>query len=124
MTAYPFLLLPLAATAAAAAAMSLLQDEGSTRTSSTALSSSRRADTLAALKGGAAAPAVAGGQLLKCKHKGCKLTFAWPLNQQRCQMTHLPSARTSTAKVGPRCLALCVAAVWAKFAVGVFACRL
>lgn len=38
--------------------------------------------------------------LSKCKSKGCKLTFASPLNQQRCHMSHLPSARTATAKVG------------------------
>jgi hypothetical protein len=44
-------------------------------------------------------PGTATATLSKCKSKACKLTFASLLNQQRCQMSHLPSARTTTAKV-------------------------
>jgi hypothetical protein len=38
--------------------------------------------------------------LLKCRYKGCKLTFSCVLNQQRCHMSHLPSARSAATKVG------------------------
>lgn len=50
----------------------------------------------------AAAHAAAGGakQLSKCKHKACKLEFSTELNKHRCHMSHLPSARNATTKVG------------------------
>jgi hypothetical protein len=59
--------------------------------------------TSAAAKGACSSSAV----LSKCKFKGCKLTFASPLNQTRCLMSHLPSARTATAKVGAKLISCC-----------------
>lgn len=35
----------------------------------------------------------------QCPYKGCKLIYCSGLNRSRCQMSHLPSARTATAKV-------------------------
>jgi hypothetical protein len=57
----------------------------------------------AAVKGACSSSAV----LSKCKFKGCKLTFASPLNQTHCLMSHLPSARTATAKVGAKLTSRC-----------------
>jgi hypothetical protein len=77
----------------------LLQDEA-------AVSQPRPVGTSSASSAAALRAAAASAkQLTKCKFKACQLTFSTELNKHRCHMSHLPSARNTTTKVGPAVVA-------------------
>lgn len=75
-------------------------DTSSTHLRPSRLSSAAAAASSSPDEGGLSSTAEAARQLTKCRFKGCKLMFASDLNKHRCQMSHLPSARNTTTKVG------------------------